>query len=225
MADTNLKLMDEAVRQYIFTRFQTIMEFTDENRDVAFWPKDVALRHIAEKRGETDVEFANVWRTSVGRAIDRQKTSIGRHGIQVAYTDGAKTDVGLVKAMPADLEYSVWFWSKDRDKLNRVTESMLFWKQQNPNLDMVYTFLTTDFPLEYDMLFGQIVDESPIEQMFDRGLYHVMRFDFTVQGWVFDTDTLKTIHKVILKVYEDIDPGGPHERDILLFELEEDLTT
>jgi hypothetical protein len=224
MAETNLKIMDEGVRNLIFTRFQTIMGFSDENRDVLFWPKEVALRNLAEKRGKTEMEFANVWRTGIGRAIDRQRTPIARQGISVTYTDGAKTDVGQIKAMPADLMYSVWFWSKDRDKLNQVAESMLFWKQQDPNMHLIYTFLGTDFPLEYDMKFEDIVDESPIDAMFDRGLYDVMRFNFTVEGWVFDSETLKTIQKVILKVYQDIDPNGPHERDILLFEQEYDLT-
>ena len=222
MADTNIKIIDEAVKVLLFERYKDEMEIDNLNTDTAFFPKDVALRIIGEKRAEVGLEFINVWRTATRRNLSRERTPLARKGLPLQYTDpSGKTDIEYAKAMPVDLDYSAWFWSKDKDKLNRVIEEFIFWKHQDPNVNLYYESL---FPVEYDMLFGDVIDESPVEEMYNIGMYFVIRLDFTVQGWVFDSDTIKTVHKVFLKIYDDVDPGGPLERSVLLFEAEYDLT-
>jgi hypothetical protein len=114
------------------------------------------------------------------------------------YTDAGKTDLVRVYSVPVDLQYSFWAWSKDPEKINVVTERYLFWQHRDPNLDILYN---DKYPLELDLHFGDVIHESPVENMFDQGLYFVNRYPVKVDGWVFVDDTLKTVHKIVLSVY------------------------
>jgi len=179
-----------------------------EGDDVIIFPKEIAQRQIAERRGENVIEFANLWREVTANDWSRQRTPVARDGIHVAYQDGdapsgltdEKTSVVTVKAMPVTLEYSIWFWSQDKDKLNQVSEEYLFWQHQNPNLDIYYNDF---YPVEFDLVrFGEIVDESNLPNMFEEGRVFVIRCPLVVEAWVFDSIEQKTIKKIIITIYD-----------------------
>jgi len=207
-----LKVIDEAFRSAIYAKFQDDMGFSSiESNDVIFYPKEVAQRIIAEKRGVATVEFANVWRAGTNIDWSRQRTPVARRGLYGSYIDGeavsseiSGTKIGLfnAKAVPATLDYNIWFWSQDKDKLNSVTETYMFWKHVNPNLDVYYNDI---YPLEFDLHFGEIVDESDIPSMIEIGKVFVIRVPVRIEGWVFSTTTSRTIKKIIVTIYDEDD--------------------
>jgi hypothetical protein len=214
MAESFLKAIDEAMRTLIFTTFGEDMEFSSlESDDVILYPKEIAQRFIAERREENVVEFANLWRESTRVSWKRQRTPVARQGIYGSYVDGEapssdvsgeKIALDTIKAVPADLNYNVWFWSQDKDKINKVAETYLFWKQNDPNLDLYYK---ATYPLEFDLHFteGEIVDESDLPHIFEIGRIFVARIPITVDGWVFKDSQTKTIKKIIVTIYDEDD--------------------
>jgi hypothetical protein len=219
MADSFLKLIDQSVQALIYLRFKTIMGYTNMNKDSAIWTKEVSMRHIAEKRGEHEVEFFNVWRETVGLAWDRQRSPLARRGLMLNFNDGSKSDIRTSKAMPVNLGYRFWLWSQDLDKINKAIESYLFWQHQNPNLNMSYD---GTYPIELDMHFADVVDESPINTQFDRGLYFVYSFYLGIDGWVLTDFNQKTVKKIIIKLWDDVEAPG---EDVLLREFSLVLTS
>jgi hypothetical protein len=199
-----IQVIDKAVRALIFTKFGDIMNFADVNTGVVLWPKDVALRKVSEKRGADVSEFANVWRTATKPSWQRMRTAVARTGINVYYIDPVTQEqVRNVKAQPVDLEYDMWFWSMDRNLLDLVSERYIFWQHANPNLSANYYpgGGATALPLEYDLHFGDIVDETDYG-IFDKGKHHVIRMPITLDGWIFDYITTGTITSIRLCIYD-----------------------
>ena len=93
-------------------------------------------------------------------------------------------DVETITAVPADMDYTFWVWSRDLDALNDCVETFLFWTQTNPKLAMT---LDDKYSLNYDLRFGRSRDESPLDAMYDKGKYFVKGFQFTLEGWLFQT--------------------------------------
>jgi len=216
-ANSFITVLDLAVRDLIWTKFSDLMELTTKSTDMVFYPKEVAMRQIAERRGETTVDYINYWRTRTDPDLARMRTPVARRGIMVAYDDSdLKTNVVTMYAMPVDLSYNIWFWSKDQNKLNLVMERYLFWQQRNPNLNLS---LDDVYPLQMDLHFGAAANESSVETMFNEGLYFCWKLVLKVDGWVFQEDAQKTIHKVVLKIYNE-----EGDEDVLLFEVEYDFT-
>lgn len=213
MASTSLMAIDRAVKTTIFYKFQDIMGFTDLKVDVVIHAKETAFRHIAEKRGDATLEFANVWCTGVEES-SRASTFASNRGLAYARTvDG---DAMSLKAVPTKLRYSVWFWTKDLDRVKSIQERVLFWKYNDPNIEMFYG---ADIPLSYDIKDRTVTDESPISSMFNIGMYFVVRLEMVVEGLVFSEQfASKIINQIFVKCYQDIDPNGPREKEILLFE-------
>ena len=216
MVDSFLKSIDEGLRALIFTTFGDNMGFSSvESDDVILFPKDVAQRVISEKRDVNRIEFANLWRERTSISWGRQRTPLARGGLYGSYVDGASPSSGIsgekialtnIKAVPADLDYNVWFWSHDLDKLNKVSETYMFWKQDNPNLEIYYNSI---YPLEFDIRFpvGEIVDESNLPNMFEIGKIFVIRIPIHVDGWVFQSSEQKTIKRIIVTLYDEDDIG------------------
>jgi len=220
MADSFLKIIDEAMRGLVFIRFQTELGLTDITKDAVLHPRETALRIISEKRGRDVLEFFNIWRMRTEMPWDRHRSPLARRGLMLAFTDGLqKKDIRTPKAMPVNLEYGVWFWSQNLDKLNAVTEKYIFWQHQNPNLELVYGGV---YPMEMDLHFGPVDDESPVPNMFDNGLYFVKKVPIFVDGWILTDFLLKAIHKIVITLYSDETP--PNE-DILLQQLVMELFT
>jgi hypothetical protein len=201
--------MDEGIRALLYSKFGTTLGLTSAAADTAFFPKPVALRKIAETRGRTSMEFISLWRENTGMAWNRMSTPVARSGLSVEYTSAGKTAITRMKAIPVNLEYSFWIWSQSLAKLQEVTDLYLFWQQADPNLNLT---LNSKYPLEIDLHFGDIIDESVVAEQYDKGQYFVYKFPLKVDGWVFSAGadyTIKTIH---VAMYEDTDPP------ILLYE-------
>lgn len=198
MADSFLKIMDDSAKAAIFTKFKSYFGLTTQSTDIVFAPKGVCQRRIAEKRGSDTVEFISLWRSGIGFDWNRGNMSLARNGVSLEYSLPDYTAILTAKAVPVKITYDVWFWSRTLDKINNALETYLFWRHDNPNL--VLNYLDT-YPLELDLLFGDIVDESPIDQEYDKGLYFVYRMPITLEGWVFSTFSSKTILDIYVKLY------------------------
>ena len=215
MTTSFLKWFDDGVRSLLFEKFKDDLGIDSLEQDTGRYPKGVALRKLSEKRGKVSLEFINVWRSITSPDWARQRSPLARRGVYTGYTSLAKDAITNIKTQPVKLAYDFWVWSKDLEKINQITEKYLFWQHNNPNVDLVINDL---YEIGFQLHFGEVVDESPIEEMYDKGLYFVHRFPLLVDGWVFDLTSLKSVLKIILRFYEDVDPGGTQERSVLLFE-------
>lgn len=195
-----MNAIDIATRTAIFTKFEDILNLVDVNRGVVLYPPEVAFRMISEKKGSSISEFINIWRTRTAPSWERQRTPVARRGIDIAFTDDNKTNIVNVKAMPVNLEYGVWFWTKDLDKINIIAERYLFWQHSNPNLNLYYNI---EYPIELDMHFGEMIDESNVPSMLDRGNHFRMMVPIKIDGWVFaSSDDNSVIKKIELVLYD-----------------------
>ena len=203
MASSWLRVIDEALRALLFTKFQDIMGLTASNdaeeTSVIIFPKRVAQRMMAEKRGRHELEFINLYRESEVFDWSRQRSFVARNGMYLEYTDSNSDSLVTIKAVPTKMTYNTWFWSTDLDKLNDVKIEYLFWQHENPYLSLSYN---DSYPVEMDLHFGEIVDESDIEEMFNIGKYHVLRLPITLDGWVFKTTNPGVIQKIVVTIYD-----------------------
>ena len=196
-----LQTIDIGIRAALFTKFEDILDLASVNRGVVLYPKEVAFRMISEKKGKAISEFINVWRTRTAPSWERQRTPVARRGMRMAYADDEGTTSTVVKAMPVDLEYNVWFWTKDIENLNLIAERYLFWQQDSPNLNLYYN---TDYPAELDLHFDELTDESDVPSMLNKGNHFIMRVPIKIDGWIFASDeTNKVIQKIEMVLYDE----------------------
>jgi len=200
------KIIDNSLKTLLFTKFATILGIDQSgtvvdniNKGIVQCPQEIALREIAEKRGETFLEFINFWRMGTSPSWSRQRTSTARRGFYVATTDDDKTETIHLKAMPVDLNYNVWFWSKDLDKVYQCIEKYIFWQQDNPNLILSYD---DTYSLELDLHFGEIVDESTIDEKYTSGMLFIYKLPIKVDAWIFEGINYSTIKKIALRCYD-----------------------
>ncbi len=208
--DSLLYSYDLAIKTVLYDKFATILgidtqsssEISNINLGIFQIPKEAALRVAAEKRGQTFLEFINFWRDGASFSWARNRTPVSRRGFQLTTSeDGA--DSIHVKAVPIDLSYNAWFWSKDLDKIYQVIEKYVFWQQDNPNITLTYN---DAFELKPDLHFGEIVDESTIGEQFSKGITYVYRMPVRLDAWIFDSDTTsKVIHKIRLTLRDQDD--------------------
>lgn len=205
MTSSFIRTMDEAMKTLLYVKFATDMGLTNQTNDIAFAPKGVTQRNIAEKRGESQMEFIGVWREGIQLDWERQRSPIARRGMYMAFGDVGKTTIVNAKAVPAKINYSVYFWSKSLDKVSHAAETYLFWLHSNPAMTLNYNGL---YPMQMYMSFGGVVDESPIDQMYDRGLYFVYKVPITLEGWIVELDDVYTVLSIYLDVWytENLDP-------------------
>lgn len=209
MSNSFTRGIDLALKTLLYLRFRSVlgidMSGSDEdniNEGVVQCPREVAQRMVAEKRGENFLEFINFWRVGTSPSWDRQRTPVARRGMWLAHTDGNKTDTVHVRAVPVDLNYNVWFWSKDLDKIYQCIEEYLFWQQDDPNLKLKYN---DKYEIEPDLHFGEIVDESTVDEMYDKGLIYTFKMPIKIDAWILKGETLKTITKLVLTFYDKDD--------------------
>ena len=199
MSTSFIQIMDNAAKSLIFERFKDYFSLTDINEDCVFFPKQIAQRKIAEKRGEGTVEFISVWRTGIKYDWARNNTAVARKGISLQYSDSTVKDAIITaKAVPTVIEYDVWFWSRDLDKIMRATESYLLWQHDHPNLILSYNSV---YPMEMYLKFGPVVDESTLPEQYNKGLYFVSKMHITMEGWILTLLESKTVLSIILDVY------------------------
>ena len=234
-SDSSLKLIDVGLQTLLFTKFGSVMSLDSMNDTVLQYPKVTALRHASERDNKDMVEFISFFRIQSDVDWARQRTPLARRGIHLSYTTDEQTSILTAKAVPVKLVYHVWFWTKSLEIVNDVNELYLFWQHTNPNLNINY--LDT-YPLEYDLHFGEMIDESTIDVEFEKGIYFVNKVPITIDGWVLSTSTEKTVKTVLLWMYDEDStpsiaqfvsdlghvPGGiTNESDLQLLEEEYDL--
>jgi len=197
-----LKVIDQGLRTAVYAKFKDDLGINSVTNDTGIFPKDLALRKVSEKRGDVSMEFISVWRNGTAPDMSRQRSPLARQGLYLNYTSQVtKTDIATVYAVPAALQYDVWFWSKDKEKLNVITEKYLFWMHNTPNLTINYN---DTYPLEYYLKFGEVIDESPLDAVYDRGTYFVIKCPISLEGWVLTgADNTKTIKKIVVSVYDE----------------------
>jgi len=214
MAESFLKITDEGVRAAIWAKFYSVMGFSELDllqNNIVLYPKPVAFREISEMRDRTRMEFMNLWRESMVKDRSRLNLSAASGGVPVVFTDGLddsgeveeNTGIVNIKATPVILNYNLWFWSLDRDKLNNVAELCLFWEHNTP-----YVTLNFDdtYPIDLNIkMTGDIIDESPIDTMRTRGTYYVYRVPIEVEGWALSDAQVKTIKTIYVKIYDQDD--------------------
>jgi hypothetical protein len=191
------KEYDLGVKTLLYNRFKTILGVDDLDQKYAIVqaPAELALREMAEHRQENFLDFISVYRASFGPSWSRQRTPLARRGVWLDSTTH-------VKAQPIDINYDVWFWSKDADKLYEAVEHYLFWQQDTPKITL--TYLDT-YPITPDLHFGDVVDESTYGEKYDTGIIFRFRMPLKVDGWVLKSETVGVIEKIRLTVYDQND--------------------
>ena len=96
-----------------------------------------------------------------------------------------------VKAVPAEMNYTCWVWSRDNGKVQQCIRDYLFWQHTTPNLLLTINLdENAETPilqnLELDLHFTGITDESTVETQYDNGLYYVAGLGVKLDGWEFD---------------------------------------
>ena len=206
MADAITYSYDIAMRLLCYSKFGSILGIDSLdpvqaeaiNKGVVLYPKRIAQRVIAEKRGETFLEFINIFPFRFAFDWKRQRTIVGRQGLKYTKSDGT---IGVVKAVPISLDYNMWFWSV---KLDRVRQCMELYIQWQHNLPKLTFFWDTDFEINPDIIFSPVIDESDIEDVFNTGKVWVYRMTAAIEGWLPVQDTaLGRIHKIRLTTYDN----------------------
>ena len=201
-ASSFIQVMDLGMKSLVFNRFKEVMNLQDENLDSVLYPRDIAQRKVAEKRGEGSVEFISVWRDGVKFAWDRQRTPTARHGMYMEFEASDKKQIITVYSVPADLEYNVWFWSKSLEVLQKVAEKYMFWQHRDPNMDLKFN---DRYNLSLDLHFGTMIDESSLPAAFEQGEYFVLKAPIKVDGWVFEAPVdIGTILKIHVEIWDDL---------------------
>jgi hypothetical protein len=206
MAESFAYNYDVAVRTLVYTRYGSLLgidtfgETQSEsiNKGVVVCPKRIAQRYVSEKRGETFLEFFNVYRRSIGFSWSRQRSVVSRRGLQYVKSEGG---IGIIKADAVDIEYDVWAWSNSLDKINSVAEKYLQWQHETPKISLTYGDL---FQLNPDLMFSPVVDESAIEDIFNTGKVWVFRMPVRIEGWLpkLSTEDIGLITKIQLTLYD-----------------------
>lgn len=197
---------DAALQQITYTRFGTILGIntlgpTQEaaiNKGVILCPKAIAKREVAEKRTQIFLEFINIYRSSVNFSWERQRTVVARRGLHALRPDGV-TETIRVDAI--DLNYNLWFWSNSLDKINLCVEKYLQWQQDNPKISLTYDEV---YMLTPDLIFGAVVDESNIEDMYSTGKVWTFRMPVKIEAWLPKSpeEAEKIIQKIRFTMYD-----------------------
>jgi hypothetical protein len=200
-----LSLIDVGLAADLYTKFGTLLGLSTIKQDVLFYPKEIAQRERAERVGDNVLEFISYWRVQVATDWERARTPLARRGISMPYEDeSGDTQTIVVRTVPVKMSYMVWFWTKKKDVLNQIIETYLLWQQTDPNLSLLYQ---DTYPLELDLHFGDIIDESVVAEQYDKGMYFVHSMPIEVEGWAFiSTDpTNNIINTIYLSCFDKDD--------------------
>ncbi len=197
---TFLKIIDYGMRTLLYSKYTSILGLESVNKGVILCPKEIALREKAEKEGNPELEFVNIWRTKTAFSWKRQRTPMARRGVSLEYDDAvAKNSVVTAKAVPVDLAYDVWFWSLKKERINEIDETYLFWQHVDPNLNLLYM---DTYPANLDLHFSELTDESTVSTKYQTGMYFVRRATIVVDGWVFISEDVPAIHNIHLVIFD-----------------------
>jgi len=200
------KLYDIALQTLLYSKFASVLNIDAHssiqadniNKGIVQCPKEIAQRAVAEKRGENFLEFINFWRVGSSPSFARQRTPLARRGLWLSKLEDELSTIH-VKAQPIDLNYNIWFWSKDLDKVYQCIEEYIFWQQDYPKIGILFD---DKWEITPDLHFGEIVDESTVPEQYSTGLIYCFKMPVKIDGWVLKGFSLKTITKIVLKMYD-----------------------
>jgi hypothetical protein len=199
---------DEGVKALLFSRFKTLLgiQNLEQKNGIVLAPVEIALREMAERRQENFLEFISVYRSSWGPSWSRQRTPLARRGVWLDQNTH-------VKAQPVDINYDVWFWSKDVDKLYEAIEHYIFWQHDFPKITLTYA---DTYEITPDLHFGDVVDESTYDEKYNTGIIFRFRMPVKIDGWVLKSETAGVVEKIRLTVYDKNDlESGDYETIIV----------
>ena len=189
-----IKSYDEGLRALLYTRFKTILGIDDMawKFGIIMCPEDLALREMAERRGDTWLDFISFYRSAQAPSWGRQRTVLAQRGVWL----DADT---RVTAQPVDLSYFVTFWSKDLDILNQLIEKYILWQHDYPKILLSYG----SFTIDPDLHFGDIIDQSTYSQKYETGIIYAFRMPIKIDGWILESETVSgEIETIRLTVYD-----------------------
>jgi len=191
--------IDNAMKTLVYLKFGPYLGLTsNQNKDLVFAPKDLALRKIAEKRGENSVEFISLWRNSITFDWERQNTPIARKGLSMNYLDPTnKQQIVTVKGVPTIIDYDIYLWSRCLEHVTEATEIYMQWLHNSPTLIMYY-----DNKYEMDMYIKMrdVVDETNYD-IYNKGQYFVTKFNIKLDAWALSMTNIRTVLKIIIDFY------------------------
>jgi hypothetical protein len=194
-----IQTIDSSMKTLVYTKFGPYLDLTgNQNKDLVFAPKSLALRKIAEKRGENSVEFISLWRNSVTFDWERQNTPIARRGISLEYEDSTtKQKIVTVKGVPIIIDYDIFLWSKCLDKVTEATEIYMQWLHNTPNLVLYYN---GRYEMDMYIKMRDVVDETDYD-IYNKGQYFVTKFNIKLDAWALSMTSIRTVLKIILDIY------------------------
>jgi len=206
------KEYDLGVKTLLYNKFKTILGAEDlaQKYVVVQAPVGIALREMAEHRQENFLDFISVYRSSFGPSWSRQRTPLARRGVWLSKELN-------VKALPIDINYDVYFWSKDVDKLYEAIEHYLFWQHEYPKITLTYL---NQYEITPDLHFGDIIDEGTYEEKYDIGSIFRFRMPIKVDGWILKSDITTTgvVEKIRLTVYDKNELNTTSEYESIVVE-------
>lgn len=193
---STIGIIDLGLKELIKQKFASIMEIAGTDSDIVFFPKEIALREIAEKRAVGTVNFISIWNNLIAPDWKRRRTPLGRKGVSVGYATSGNTQLSVAKAVPVNLQYEITFWTTKLDTMLKVIEEYLYYPDDNPTLNMSFNGNNLNFQME----FGSIQDESTIREKYTKGVIYIFSCLMTLDGWLprFDIDyTIKSIYTTL----------------------------
>lgn len=214
MTTSFIQSIDNTAKTLIYNKFGPYLNLTSQNKDLVFAPKEIAQRKIAEKRGESSVEFISMWRNSITMDWERQNTVMGRNGLSLNYVDSnTKQQIVTVKGVPVTIDYDIFLWSRDLDKITQAAEGFLQWLHNVPQLVIYYNGL---YEMDMYMHLKEIEDVSDYN-IYEKGQYFVSKFNLKLDAWALTTISNYTVLKIIVDFY--LREGTvPNQTDTLLNE-------
>lgn len=214
MTTSFIQSIDNTAKTLIYTKFGPYLNLSSQNKDLVFAPKEIAQRKIAEKRGESSVEFISMWRNSITLDWERQNSIIGRNGISLNYVDSTtKAQIVTIKGVPVNIDYDVFLWSRDLDKITQATEAFVQWLHNRPQLVVYYA---GQYEMDMYMHLKEITDVSDYN-IYEKGQYFVSKFNLKLDAWALTTISSRTILKIIVDFF--LREGTvPNQTDTLLNE-------
>ena len=214
MTTSFIQTIDNTAKTLIYNKFASYLDLESQNKDLVFAPQSIAQRKIAEKRGESSVEFISMWRNSVSLDWERQNSIIGRNGIALQYVDSTtKQQIVTVKGVPINIDYDVFIWSRDLDKITQATEAFLQWLHNKPQLVVYYN---GQYEMDMYIHLREIQDVSDYN-IYEKGQYFVSKFNMKLDAWALTTISNYSVLKIIVDFY--LREGSvPHQTDTLLNE-------
>lgn len=214
MTTSFVQTIDNTIKTLIYNKFGSYLGLESQNKDLVFAPQSIAQRKLAEKRGESSVEFISLWRNSIALDWERQNSIIGRNGLSLNYADSnTKQQIVTVKGVPINIDYDIFLWSKDLDKITQATEAFVQWLHNKPQLVVYYA---GQYEMDMYIHLKEIQDVSDYN-IYEKGQYFISKFNMQLDAWALTTISSRTILKIIVDFY--LREGAvPHQKDTLLNE-------